>query len=200
MHAHKITMFNFIKRIGITNNCDWREPLTSKKEDVDAAERALEFFLAWFADLIYKGNYPLSMRERLGERLPAFSTEEQQMLLNSSDFFGLNHYTTMFAAQASTQNTQEDVYGNGGLSGDQDVALSVDDDWTFTDMNWAIVPWVAKNYWNGLTEDMILLKSSSLKMAVLLMTNLLTALWTIFNALILCNPTFKPATKPSKMV
>ena len=32
--------------IGISNNCDWREPLTDSKEDKDAAERALEFFVA----------------------------------------------------------------------------------------------------------------------------------------------------------
>jgi len=40
--------------IGMTNNCDWREPKTDKIEDIAAAERALEFFLAWFADPIYK--------------------------------------------------------------------------------------------------------------------------------------------------
>jgi len=43
--------------IGITNNCDWREPLTESPEDKEAAERALQFFLAWFADPVYFGDY-----------------------------------------------------------------------------------------------------------------------------------------------
>jgi len=85
-------------QIGITNNCDWREPLTDSQKDKDAAERALQFFLAWFADPIYKGDYPQVMKTSLGGRLPTFSKEEQKMIKGTSDFFGLNHYTTMYAA------------------------------------------------------------------------------------------------------
>lgn len=127
--------------IGITNNCDWREPLTDSKEDKDAAERALEFFLAWFADPVYKGDYPAVMKERLGKRLPMFSEEEKILLKGSSDFFGLNHYTTMYASDATHNKEEGTVYGNGGLSADQDVNLSVNAEWKLTAMQWAIVPW-----------------------------------------------------------
>jgi beta-glucosidase len=127
--------------IGITNNCDWREPLTASAADKAAAERALEFFLSWFADPIYHGHYPASMIERVGNRLPTFTPEDITLLKGSSDFFGLNHYTTMFAADAAGQLDQSSVYGNGGLSEDQDVNLSVDPAWELTDMQWAIVPW-----------------------------------------------------------
>ena len=127
--------------IGMSNNCDWREPLTNSVADKAAAERALEFFISWFADPIYKGDYPDSMRSRLGERLPTFTEEEKKSLLNSSDFFGLNHYTTMFAADAKGKVQAGNVYGNGGLSEDQDVNLSLDENWEFTLMNWAVVPW-----------------------------------------------------------
>ncbi|MCB0657526.1 MAG: beta-glucosidase [Saprospiraceae bacterium] len=126
--------------IGITNNCDWREPLTTSHQDRLAAQRALEFFLGWFADPIYHGDYPESMRSRVGRRLPEISATDRDLLTGSSDFFGLNHYTTMLAAEAN-QNTSSQVYGNGGLSEDQDVALSVDPDWQMTEMGWAIVPW-----------------------------------------------------------
>ncbi|MEZ4896490.1 MAG: GH1 family beta-glucosidase [Saprospiraceae bacterium] len=126
--------------IGITNNCDWREPLTTSPQDRLAAQRALEFFLGWFADPIYHGDYPESMRSRVGRRLPEISATDRDLLTGSSDFFGLNHYTTMLAAEAN-QNTSSQVYGNGGLSEDQDVALSVDPDWQMTEMGWAIVPW-----------------------------------------------------------
>jgi len=128
-------------QIGITNNCDWREPLTDKREDQQAAQRALEFFLGWFADPIYLGDYPQSMRERVGDRLPEFTDQQRKLLLGSSDFFGLNHYTTMYAADCPDETPEIHVYGNGGLSEDQGVALTVDQDWAMTDMQWAIVPW-----------------------------------------------------------
>ncbi|MEP7323712.1 MAG: GH1 family beta-glucosidase [Saprospiraceae bacterium] len=131
-------------KIGITNNCDWREPLTDSVEDHAAAERALEFFLAWFADPIYKGDYPSSMKDRLGTRLPTFTEEEKILIKGSSDFFGLNHYTTMYAADATDHKEEGSVYGNGGLSEDQDVNLSVSPDWKMTSMQWAIVPWGCK--------------------------------------------------------
>ena len=139
-------------RIGITNNCDWREPLTKSPEDQEAAERALEFFLGWFADPIYKGDYPESMKSRLGERLPAFTEEEKKMLLGSSDFFGLNHYTTMMAAQSKPDDPIGSVYGNGGLSDDQDVTLSLNKEWKLTSMKWAVVPWGCKKLLNWIAK------------------------------------------------
>lgn len=128
-------------RIGITNNCDWREPLTGSKEDRDAAERALEFFLGWFADPIYLGDYPASMRERVKERLPRFEPEDLALIRGSSDFCGLNHYTTMYASEAGDEEVEVDVYGNGGISEDQGVRLTNDPAWKQTVMGWNIVPW-----------------------------------------------------------
>lgn len=128
-------------QIGISLNCDWREPLTNNPEDMEAAERALLFFAGWFADPIWKGDYPEVMRQRIGHKLPSFTPEEKAMLMGSSDFFGLNHYTTMFAANSKNTNSDRNVYGNGGISEDQHVDLSVDPAWETTTMNWAVVPW-----------------------------------------------------------
>lgn len=128
--------------IGITNNCDWREPRTDAARDREAAERALEFFLGWFADPIYHGRYPASMRARVADRLPRFSDEDVALLRGSSDFFGLNHYTTMIASHAEPDEVQAGaVFGNGGLSEDQDVNLEAAPAWDKTDMGWSIVPW-----------------------------------------------------------
>lgn len=128
--------------IGITNNCDWREPIDDHPDNIAAAERALEFFLGWFADPVYKGNYPQSMIDRVGDRLPIFTVEEQEMLKGSSDFFGLNHYTTMMVKNDDhSADVAQSVYGNGGISEDQDVILSVDPAWGQTSMGWSIVPW-----------------------------------------------------------
>lgn len=128
--------------IGITNNCDWREPLTDSPEDRRAAQRALEFFLGWFADPIYRGDYPEVMRSRVQDRLPPFSDEDVALLKGSSDFFGLNHYTTMYASHIDPDDDVEvDVYGNGGISEDQDVRLTTDESWKKTEMGWSVVPW-----------------------------------------------------------
>ena len=137
--------------IGITNNCDWREPLTEKEEDKAAAQRALEFFLAWFTDPIYKGDYPSVMKDRLGDRLPQFTIDEKKMLMGSSDFFGLNHYTTMYAADAHGHPV-DNIKGNGGISEDQDVALSDDPSWKKTSMDWAVVPWGCRKLIEWITE------------------------------------------------
>lgn len=127
--------------IGMANNCDWREPATDAPEDQAAATRALEFFLGWFADPLYHGDYPASMRERLGDRLPAFSDEDVARIQGSTDFFGLNHYTTMLAAHAEGGGTDGDkATSNAGLGEDQDVHLSAHPDWPRTEMDWPVVP------------------------------------------------------------
>lgn len=128
-------------RIGITNNCDWREPKTSSAADQASSQRALEFFLGWFADPLYFGDYPEVMHERVQDRLPKFTTEQQALLKGSTDFFGLNHYTTMYSSECNGESPQLSAHGNGGLSEDQGVALTSDESWKTTDMQWAIVPW-----------------------------------------------------------
>jgi beta-glucosidase len=45
-------------------------------------------------DAIYLGKYPAYMRTVLGERMPDFTPEEWKLVHGSSDFFGLNTYTT----------------------------------------------------------------------------------------------------------
>ena len=63
-------------------------------EDKKTAERAVDFQLGWWADPIYFGDYPHSMRDRVGARLPKFTESERALLMGSNDFFGLNHYTS----------------------------------------------------------------------------------------------------------
>ena len=86
------------------------------------------------------------MKDRLGKSLPEFTIEEKIILHGSSDFFGLNHYTTMYAADVPLDAPIDkvSVYGNGGIFEDQYVQLSVDKRWPKTNMDWAVVPWGTK--------------------------------------------------------
>lgn len=145
-HANAVklyrTKFSHQKgQIGITNNCDWREPASDEPADIEAAERALEFFLAWFTDPIYKGDYPEVMRERVGDRLPSFSEEEKSLLTGSTDFFGLNHYTTLYVKDTGDEIVTGKALMNGGVAEDQHIELFQDKEWKLTAMKWAVVPW-----------------------------------------------------------
>ncbi|MEJ2640008.1 MAG: GH1 family beta-glucosidase [Desulfosarcinaceae bacterium] len=126
--------------IGMANNCDWREPATERESDKAAAERALEFFLGWFADPLYTGDYPEIMRSRLSDRLPAFTDRETEALRGSVDFFGLNHYTAALAVHCDDPTGKTPIYLNGGIAEDQEIRLYNAPDWEQTAMGWSIAP------------------------------------------------------------
>lgn len=48
-------------------------------------------------DPVTYGDYPNSMRNRVGKRLPTFRQEESELLKGSYDFLGLNYYTSSYA-------------------------------------------------------------------------------------------------------
>ncbi|XP_028248013.1 beta-glucosidase 40-like [Glycine soja] len=83
--------------IGMSLDVMWFEPATSSKEDIEATHRALDFQLGWFLDPLIFGDYPTSMRSRVGNRLPKFSKSQASLLKGSLDFVGINHYTTFYA-------------------------------------------------------------------------------------------------------
>lgn len=124
--------------IGITLNCDWREPKdVENPKHAEASETSLLFNLGWFADPVYlTGDYPEVMKRRCGNRLPTFSLEEQELLRHSSDFFGLNHYSTMLIEPRDPSTSAGTTYWD-----DIDVQLSSDPEWKQTDMGWNVVPW-----------------------------------------------------------
>ncbi|KAF2128160.1 glycoside hydrolase family 1 protein [Dothidotthia symphoricarpi CBS 119687] len=100
--------------IGITLHGNYSEPWDADDpEDITAAERARQFEIAWFADPIYgSGDYPTCMREQLGNRLPSFTDEEKMLVKGSSDFYGMNTYTTFFVKHRSEPADINDHLGN----------------------------------------------------------------------------------------
>ncbi|KAI5345926.1 hypothetical protein L3X38_013803 [Prunus dulcis] len=91
--------------IGIELNSDWFEPLSEVKENKKAALRALDFMFGWFAEPLTNGDYPQSMRSRVGSRLPKFTKEQSKLLIGSFDFLGLNYYTGYYASDAPQNNS-----------------------------------------------------------------------------------------------
>ena len=52
-------------------------------------------------DPIYKGHYPSSVKSLIGDRLPEFTETELAVVKDSSDFFGLNTYSTQLVSKSS---------------------------------------------------------------------------------------------------
>jgi beta-glucosidase len=132
--------------IGIANNCDWREPFSDSPEDIAAAEVATEYMLAWFADPVYFGDYPQSMKDRLGSKLPEFTDEEKELLKGSSDYF------TCYAR--AVEEGSESWIGNSGIFGARDIELLNIPDLPANATGWVIKPdglgkllrWIDKRY------------------------------------------------------
>ncbi|KAL4198179.1 hypothetical protein AMTRI_Chr03g44630 [Amborella trichopoda] len=90
--------------LGISLITNWMIPSTSSKSNDDAAQRAIDFMFGWFWDPIALGDYPLSMRALVGERLLKFTKEQSIMLKGSYDFLGLNYYTTNYVHNAPSKS------------------------------------------------------------------------------------------------
>ena len=85
----------------------------TRLSSMEAFIRAREFEIAWYADPVYKtGDYPASMRAQLGDRLPKFTPEESKLALGSSDFYGMNSYTSFFVKHKTALPHIDDHSGN----------------------------------------------------------------------------------------
>ncbi len=114
-------------RIGFALNTSYSFPASDSAEDVAAADRAMLNFGGWFGDPACRGDYPPLLRERLGDLLPAFSTEDQRLLRESSDFLALNYYTS-------------DLVRHAPGHGEMEVELLPQTDRPHTETNWPVVP------------------------------------------------------------
>ena len=60
-----------------------------------------------------KKDYPKVMRDQLGDRLPAFTPREFDILnAAETDFYGMNYYTSQFARHRDSAPSENDYVGN----------------------------------------------------------------------------------------
>ncbi|CAN0923918.1 Beta-glucosidase 24 [Linum grandiflorum] len=95
-HLYKNKYQNLTAEIGITLVTHWFVPYSNATEDIDAAQRAIDWMFGWYMDPLTYGHYPRTMVDLLGSRLPTFTEEESYLLKNSFDFLGLNYYTGFY--------------------------------------------------------------------------------------------------------
>jgi len=88
--------------IGMNVYAFWFMPYTNSTEDVEATQRALDFYLGWVLDPLVFGDYPKIMKKNVGSRLPSFTKRESKLLKGAFDFFGLNHYSTAYIEDDSS--------------------------------------------------------------------------------------------------
>ncbi|XP_060535485.1 myrosinase 1-like [Cylas formicarius] len=90
-------------KISLVLDCTWAEPASDSALDAEAAERDLQFNLGWYANPVYRGNWPQEMIDRIANRsslegypfsrLPEFTPEQIDLVNGTFDYFGLNMYT-----------------------------------------------------------------------------------------------------------
>lgn len=87
-------------QIGITLSMGNAHPISSRAEDVKAAQRAVLHDVYWNLDAMYKGRYPseLTNRPEVAALLPGGWEEDCREIAGAgSDFIGINHYRINWA-------------------------------------------------------------------------------------------------------
>ncbi|KAK7334801.1 hypothetical protein VNO80_26566 [Phaseolus coccineus] len=97
-------------QIGITLPTHYFLPKSNTAADQGAANRALDFFFGWYAHPLIYGDYPESMKCSVGARLAQFTKPQSEGLRKSTDFLGVNYYTTYYAENAAPVITNKTFY------------------------------------------------------------------------------------------
>ncbi|TXT05691.1 uncharacterized protein COLE_07011 [Cutaneotrichosporon oleaginosum] len=143
VHAYRTEFAHQRGTIGITLNGDWAEPYDASPDNVKAAQDKMDAAVGWFADPVYLGHYPASLKAMLRDRLPDFTPAEIALVHGSSDFYGCNYTTNMVKAGAD-----DETNGNAHLlfEGPDGVPLAPE-----SDLGWLRdVPWGFRKHLNYL--------------------------------------------------
>lgn len=149
--------------IGITISARYYEPASDSSEDILAAETAAQFEWEQYAYPIFsvKGNFPPIMIENIAQksaaqgfprsRLPEFTEEEVEYVRGTSDFFGLNHYSSSMVYRNASVYNKHPV---PSYYDDIDIGEYMDPDWGYSVSPWLrVVPWGFYKLLKQIKED-----------------------------------------------
>lgn len=146
--------------ISLSLNVEWVEPKTlNEPQNLEAADRFLQFSLGWFAHPIFKnGDYPEAMKWKVGNRselqqlsssrLPVFTEEERDYIRGTADVFCLNFYSSKMIKHKTTRLKPF------SYESDQECVLERDPSWpTSAVEGMEAVPWGLRRLLNWIKEE-----------------------------------------------
>lgn len=100
MVAHGLTVKKFRAlgidgEIGYAPNVTWIDPYSTRPEDVAAADRERAWFVEWFMDPVFKGEYPQFMVDWFADKGVTVPVQpgDLETISEKIDFVGVNFYT-----------------------------------------------------------------------------------------------------------
>lgn len=122
--------------VGYAPNTTWLEPYSTKQEDIDACRRENAYFIEWFMDPVFKGEYPQFMVEWFKSKGVELKIEDGDLeaIHQPIDFLGINYYTGHVARYKE----------NSGLFDWEYVEMGYER----TDIDWPVYP---KGFYKVLT-------------------------------------------------
>jgi beta-glucosidase/6-phospho-beta-glucosidase/beta-galactosidase len=87
----------------------------------------------WFMDPLTKGEYPQTMRDTVGSRLPSFTTAQQKLVTGSIDFVALNYYFPYMTEPGTLSTSDSPSYWK-----DENTTLTFNSTWPLSQTGWGI--------------------------------------------------------------
>ncbi|XP_052745821.1 lactase/phlorizin hydrolase-like [Bicyclus anynana] len=155
-------------KIFISFSAQWYEPATDSEADIEAAYDANHFYWAQYSWPVFSetGDFPPALKKRVAarsaeqgyprSRLPEFTPEEIEFVKGTSDYFGLNHYSTNYIHR----NESVPVYASPSFADDLGVGSFTLPEWLLGEstrtkyaMYFQYVPWGFRKLLNRIKDD-----------------------------------------------
>ncbi|CAK8574758.1 unnamed protein product [Lathyrus sativus] len=123
-------------------------PLTNTSRDIIAAKRAQDFFIGWFMNPFIFGEYPDSMKNNVGSRLPYFTARESNLVKGSIDFLGINFYYALYV-----KNNPKSLQKENSFTSDMAVELKHYTGNGTSTGEIPVIPWILEELLHSLKND-----------------------------------------------
>ncbi|CAL5210697.1 unnamed protein product [Lathyrus oleraceus] len=123
-------------------------PLTNTSEDIIATKRAQDFLIGWYMNPFIFGEYPDSMKNDVGSRLPYFTARESNLVKGSIDFLGFNFYYALYI-----KNNPKSVQKENRYTSDMAVEFKPYTGIGTPTDEIPVIPWVLEGLLHSLKND-----------------------------------------------